>query len=110
MKNSGRILWDFPAGDVRVEAVEERWVDHRFPERGKQMAKDPKLGGNYSDFVNKSFRNSSATIVAILVVNKRNAEATEIATLAKKELEDASFHQELDAALAGTFPKPYPFP
>jgi hypothetical protein len=46
--------------------------------------------------------------VAILSVNDRTAEATEIATLAKEELEDATFHDELESALKGTVPAPWP--
>ena len=77
-------------------------------EMNKQMAKNSIFGANMSNHGEKSFRNSSATLVAILAINKRNLEASEIATLAKKEVEDAKFHQELEAALAGTVPTPWP--
>jgi hypothetical protein len=55
-----------------------------------------------------SFRNETATLVAILSVNDRKIEASEIATLAKKELDDAEFHKELERALAGNVPVPWP--
>jgi hypothetical protein len=77
-------------------------------EMNKQMAKDPKFGPRMLDHAAKSFRNSTATLVAILSVNERKLEASEIVTLAKKDLEDAKFHEELEAALAGTVPPPWP--
>ncbi len=73
-----------------------------------QMAKDPKFGTRILEHAKKSFRNSTATLVAVLSVNDRKLEASEIATLAKKELEDPKFHEELEAALAGTVPAPWP--
>jgi hypothetical protein len=73
-----------------------------------QMAEDPKFGASIAEHGTKTFRNGSATLVAILVVNDRKPEAEEIAALAKKELDDAQFHKELDAALSGTVPKPWP--
>ena len=77
-------------------------------ERNMQMAEDKKFGGNLGDFAKKSFRNGSATLVAILAVSDRKGEASEIAALAKKQLEDPEFFKELDAALAGTVPNPFP--
>ena len=71
-----------------------------------QMAEDKRFGPNLAEFANKSFRNESATLVAILTVNDRKQEASEIATLAKKQLDEPEFHKELDAALTGTVPKP----
>jgi len=60
------------------------------------------------DHAKKSFRHRTATLVAILSINDRRLEAAEIATLAKRELEDVGFHKELEAALAGTVPDPWP--
>lgn len=77
-------------------------------EMNTQMAKDPKFGSQLLDHAKMSFRNNTATLVAILSVNDRKLEASEIATLAKKELEDAKFHEELEAALAGTVPALWP--
>lgn len=73
-----------------------------------QMAKDPKFGAHLAEFGEKTFRNGSATLVAVLAVNDRKAEAEEIAALAKKALDDAQFQKELDSALAGKVPKPWP--
>ncbi len=73
-----------------------------------QMAEEKKFGSNLADFAKKSFRNGSTTLVAILAVSDRKEEAAEIATLAKKQIDDPEFHKELDAALTGTVPKPFP--
>ena len=77
-------------------------------EMNTQMAEDLKFGARMSDHAIKSFRNHSATLIAILSANDRKREASEIATLAKKELEDTKFHEELEAALAGIVPSPWP--
>ena len=77
-------------------------------ELNQRMAEDPKFGSSLSEHGSKTFRNDCATLVAILVVNDRKAEADEIATLAKKELDDAQFQIELEAALSGIVPKPWP--
>lgn len=77
-------------------------------ELNRQMAEDPKFGASIAEHGRRSFRNESATLVAILAVNDRKPEAEEIAALAKKELDDAQFHEELAKALSGTVPKPWP--
>jgi hypothetical protein len=82
-------------------------IKHMY-EMNKKMAKNSKFGANISNHGEKTFRNNSATLVAILAINKRNLEASEIATLAKKVVEDTKFHQELEAALVGTVPTPWP--
>ena len=70
-------------------------------ELNQQMAEDPKFGADLSEHGSKTFRNGCAILVAILVVNDRKTEADEIAALAKEELDDAQFQNELDAALLG---------
>jgi len=77
-------------------------------ERNILMVEDKKIGPNLADFAKKSFRNGSATLVAILAVSDRKQEASDIASLAKKQLDDPEFHKELDAALTGTVPKAFP--
>ncbi len=77
-------------------------------ETNMEMAKDPKFGTQLLDHAKKSFGHGTATLVAVLSVSDRKAEAIEIATLAKKELDDAKFHDELESALAGTIPAPWP--
>ena len=77
-------------------------------ELNMQMAEDKKFGPNLADFAKKSFRSGSATLVAILAVSDRKEDASEIASLAKNQIDDSDFHKELDAALTGTVPKPFP--
>lgn len=77
-------------------------------ELNQQMAENPKFGAKLSEHGSKTFRNGCTTLVAILVVTDRKTEAKEIAALAKKELDDAQFQEELEAALSGTVPKPWP--
>ena len=67
-----------------------------------------KRGAGDLEFANKKFTNDAATLIALLTVNGRKAEAEEIAVDAKKEWNNASFHAEIDKALQGKIPKPWP--
>jgi thiol-disulfide isomerase/thioredoxin len=60
------------------------------------------------EFTEKKFTNDAATLVALLIVNGRKTEADEIADNVKKEWNNALFHAELDRALQGEVPKPWP--
>ena len=81
-------------------------------ELNQERAKDPKFGANLSEYSGKSFREPFTTLIAILVVNNRKAEANEIVTRAKKEVPNEAnnpqFQEELKSALAGIVPKPWP--
>ncbi|HZL91541.1 MAG TPA: hypothetical protein VFB96_24440 [Pirellulaceae bacterium] len=59
-------------------------------------------------FAEKSFSHHVQTLVGLLVVNTREAEAREIAALAKAEWEDSAFLSGIDRALAGWVPDPWP--
>ncbi|MGV3484031.1 MAG: hypothetical protein ACO1RT_06420 [Planctomycetaceae bacterium] len=74
----------------------------------KQLAEDPRFGAQHLEYAHKSFANASTTLVAILAVNDRMAEAEEIAALARSEWSDESFHRGLDDALKGVVPVPWP--
>jgi hypothetical protein len=74
----------------------------------KRLAKDRRFGAEHLEFANKKFTNDAATLIALLAVNGRKAEAEEIAGDAKKEWNNASFHAEIDKALQGKIPKPWP--
>jgi len=74
----------------------------------KRLAKNPRFGARELEVGKKIFANRAATLVAILVVNARKAEAEEIARRAKKECDDAWFQSEIDEALQGNVPKPWP--
>lgn len=76
--------------------------------RGKRLAEDTRLGAKHLEYANEKFTNDAATLIALLTVNGRKAEAEEIAGDAKKEWNNASFHAEIDKALQGKLPKPWP--
>ena len=71
-----------------------------------------RFGKAHHDFVEKKFVNDSATLVAILVKTDRVDEAKEAAKKLKGVVTDAKLSKklkrELDAALDGTVPAPWP--
>lgn len=77
-------------------------------EESRTLAEDPDFGAEQLDFAHRSFANRSATLVGILVVNDRDADARRIAAAARAAWDDAGFHAQLDRALAGTIPAPWP--
>jgi RNA polymerase sigma factor (sigma-70 family) len=56
----------------------------------------------------KSFANHAATLVALLAVNDRKADADRIAAEAAKEWNDPAFLSELESARNGVVPEPWP--
>jgi len=81
-------------------------------EMAGKLAKKPKIGSSYLKYANKKFLNDSATLVALLVVNDRTAEAEEVMHELKKVDGDSKFHAkltaELEKAIEGVVPKPWP--
>ena len=77
-----------------------------------KLAKNPKIGESYLKYANKKFLNDSATLVALLVINDRTAEAEQVADELKKVEGDGKLHAKLNAALEkaiqGVVPKPWP--
>lgn len=59
-------------------------------------------------FREKAFSNSTATLVALLVVNDRKADALKVAEKALKEHDDPLFRAELEKAKKGEVPPPWP--
>lgn len=80
--------------------------------RSQKMAEDRDFGESFRKYINKSFINDTATLVALLVVNDRKDEAEKIAKAARNESLDEQFQDEfnktLKQALEGTVPKPWP--
>ena len=76
--------------------------------RGKRLADNPRFVAIRLEFARKKFANDAATLVAILTIVERKAEAEEIALAAKEEWDGASFRATLDRALQGTVPDPWP--
>ena len=66
------------------------------------------FGPEHADFVEKSFTNEVATLLALLVVNGRPAEAEAIARKARLEWDDPGFRAAIDSALGGVIPEPWP--
>ena len=91
-----------------VDAMNDYLKMKQMYETERRRARDTEFGASVREHATLSFRNKTATLVAILSVNDRKDEAAEIARLAKSELDDAGFHKELEAALAGTVPDPWP--
>jgi len=59
-------------------------------------------------FGEPNFTSKVTTLVALLVVNGRKAEAERVVADAKKEWDDAAFHSKLEDALKGNVPEPWP--
>jgi hypothetical protein len=77
-------------------------------EASKKLAKSPKFGGKQFDFGKQRFTSNVATLVALLAVNMRTAEAEKTAAAAKEQWNDQSFHAAIDEALKGKVPDPWP--
>ena len=74
----------------------------------KRLAQDPKHGKRLQDYAEKSFSNSTATLVALLVLNDRKEEAKRVAAEATEEWSDPQFRKQLFDAAQGKVPQPWP--
>lgn len=74
----------------------------------KGLSKDKKFGAELGDYTEKSFSHEVATLVALLVINDRKADALRVAEKALKERDDPVFRQELEKAKKGEVPPPWP--
>jgi hypothetical protein len=74
----------------------------------KGLAKDKQFGDELRDFTEKSFSNEVATLVALLVINERKADALRVAEKALKERDDSAFREQLEKAKKGDVPPPWP--
>lgn len=68
----------------------------------------PQNGRKPPSYARPSFSNACSTLVALLVKNNRLDEAKKIAADAAKELDDADFKAQLERALKGEVPQPWP--
>lgn len=73
-----------------------------------KTSEDPKFGEEMKEFAEKSYLNGVATLVAILSTNSRNDEASKIAEESKNTMSTKEFMIELEHALSGTPPTPWP--
>jgi hypothetical protein len=60
------------------------------------------------EYLDKTFRHETATLVAVLVKVDRKDEANEIADIAEEFIDDEKFLASLKAAREGTVPDPWP--
>jgi hypothetical protein len=67
-----------------------------------------KLGKRVQDFADNSFKNETTTLIALLVVNNQKAEAQRIADKIFKESNLPEFKDEIQKALNGEVPPPWP--
>lgn len=74
----------------------------------RRMAEDPKFGKRMQAFGEKKFANGTATLVALLVLNERVADAERIVAAAVNEWNDPQFHEQLESAKQGKVPAPWP--
>ncbi len=71
-------------------------------------APDPSVGEQLKFFGEQKFSNDARLLVALLVVNGRQAEAVRVARVAKRVWWDAEFHHLIEQALQGEVPEPWP--
>lgn len=87
-----------PTEDFEHFRDQYRWAIQTAHEQGKPL----------DEFEQESFVHQITTLVALLVLNDRKAEADHIAAEALKERNDPSFKAELEKAKQGTVPAPWP--
>jgi len=71
-------------------------------------AQDSRSGNRDEDYAQKMFANRAATLVALLVLNDRKEEANRIVAAAAQEWDNPRFKQQLEAAVRGMVPEPWP--
>jgi hypothetical protein len=76
--------------------------------RDVQLAKEPRFGKRLQDFAEKTFINKTTTLIALLVVNDRKAEAQQVADKISKEPNIPEFKAEIQKALDGEIPPRWP--
>jgi hypothetical protein len=90
---------------IEAESNYQRLVENYH--RDLALSKDPKFGKEMQKFGEKSFSNGVTTLIALLVVNGRPAEAEKIAAAAPVEWNNPSFQKDIKKALKGKVPKPW---
>lgn len=73
-----------------------------------EIAKDPKHGKRLQDFADRKLKNEISTLIAVLVLNDRKVEATGIQDKLLKEVGLPEFKNEVEKALSGGLPTPWP--
>ncbi len=73
-----------------------------------QLAKDPKFGSELKEFAENTFSNEVTILVATLQLNNRHDEAKKIAAQALKIMDTSKLKKELNKAISGKMPAPWP--
>jgi len=73
-----------------------------------QMANDPRLGDDDLSFAYQRFTYEITTLAALLVVNDRIEEARDVASAARHLWDGPAMAEQLNEALKGTVPTPWP--
>lgn len=74
-----------------------------------QRSKKPGFSsGRLLDYAQKKFINNTTTLIALLVVNERKKEAQQVVDKISKESDLPEFKGEIQKALTGEVPKPWP--
>lgn len=93
---------------LREEAY-ELYAKHVEGERNYELIQTAYQGmsdrDQFSEYARAIYRRDAATLVAILAIAGREDDANQVAALAREDLDDADFHEELDAAQRGEIPK-----
>lgn len=74
----------------------------------KNMKGEPEFRRHLSDFADKFLSNGVGTLIALLAVNGRTAEARRVADGAMKARDDSAFRAQVASALRGEVPPPWP--
>lgn len=73
-----------------------------------EIAKQPNHGRRLQDFADNKLKNEITTLIAVLVLNDRKAEATGVAQKLSNEAGLPNFKSEIEKALNGEVPDPWP--
>lgn len=79
-----------------------------YHENRRIRARDSTFAQEMRDFADKFLSNGVGTLIALLVVNGRTSEANRIAHGATKARDDPAFQKQLESALKGEVPAPWP--
>jgi len=74
----------------------------------QRMAKDPRFGRSFQDFADSNLSHGAGTLVALLVLNERTAEADAVVAAVLKATPDVGVKRKLGRAREGVLPEPWP--
>jgi hypothetical protein len=74
----------------------------------QRMARDPRFGRSFQDFADSNLLHGAGTLVALLVLNERTAEADAVVAAVLKATPDAGLKKKLSRAREGVLPEAWP--